>query len=59
MSSTCLGYPIEKGGIVTGRLHRVGWVSRDRIGDFGFKEVFIEIYIYLTSLYLAGTTTYA
>ena len=34
------GYPVEKGGVVTGRLHRVGWVSRDRIGDFEFKEAF-------------------
>ena len=34
------GYPVEKGGVVTGRLHRVGWVSRDRIGDFGVKAAF-------------------
>ena len=34
------GYFVQKGGVVTGRLHRVGGVSRDRIGDFGFKEAF-------------------
>ena len=34
------GYFVQKGGVVTGRLHRVGWVSRDRIGDFGVKEAF-------------------
>ena len=34
------GYFVQKGGIVTGHLHRVGGVSRDRIGDFGFKEAF-------------------
>ena len=53
------GYPVERGGVVIGHCHLVGWVSRDQIGDFGFKEAFIEIHIYLTSLYLAGTTTYA
>ena len=31
---------VQKGGVVTGRLHRVGGVSRDRIGDVGFKEAF-------------------
>ena len=35
-----LGNFVQKGGIVTGRLHRVGGVSRDWIGDFGFKEAF-------------------
>ena len=34
-------------------------VSKDRIGDFGLKMLFIEIHIYLASLHLAGTTTYA
>ena len=34
------GYPVERGGIVTGRCHLVGWVSRDRIGDFEFKDAF-------------------
>ena len=34
------GYFVQKGGIVTGRLHRVGRVSRDRIGDFEFKDAF-------------------
>ena len=34
------GYPVERGGVVTGRCHRVGGVSRDRIGDFGFKDAF-------------------
>ena len=52
-------YFIQKGGVVTGRLHRVGGVSRDRIGDLGLKRLFIEIHIYLTSLHLAGITTYA
>ena len=37
----------------------VDGVSKDRIGDFGLKMLFIEIHIYLTSLHLAGTTTYA
>ena len=53
------GYFRPKGGVVTGRCHWVGGVSRDRIGDFEFKVLFIEIHIYLTSLHLAGTTTYA
>jgi len=35
-----LGYFVQKGGVVTGRLHIVGGVSRDRIGDFGFKDAF-------------------
>ena len=34
------GYPVESGGIVIGRCHLVGWVSRDRVGDFGFNEAF-------------------
>ena len=34
------GYFIQKGGVVTGRLHRVGGVSRDQIGDFEFKDAF-------------------
>ena len=34
------GYFVQKGGVVTGRLHRVGGVSRDRIGDFEFKDTF-------------------
>ena len=33
-------YFIQKGGVVTGCLHRVGGVSRDRIGDFKFKDSF-------------------
>ena len=33
-------YLVERGGVVTGRCHSVGGVSRDRIGDFGFKEAF-------------------
>ena len=53
------GYLVERGGVVTGCSHLVGGVSRDRIGDFGLKRLFIEIHIYLTSLYLSGTTTYA
>ena len=32
------GYFVQNGGVVTGRLHRVGRVLRDRIGDFGFKD---------------------
>ena len=53
------GYLVERGGVVTGRCHLVGGVSRDRIGVLGLKRLFIEIHIYLTSLHLAGTTTYA
>ena len=34
------GYFVQKGGVVTGRCHRVGGVSRDWIGDFGFKDAF-------------------
>ena len=34
------GYLVERGGVVTGHCHLVGLVSRDRIGDFGFKEAF-------------------
>ena len=34
------GYPVERGGIVTGRCHLVGWLSRDQIGDFEFKDTF-------------------
>jgi len=34
------GTIVERGGVVTGRCHLVGGVSRDRIGDFGFKEAF-------------------
>ena len=34
------GYLVERGGVVTGHCHLVGGVSRDRIGDFGFKEAF-------------------
>ena len=37
----------------------VDGLSKDWIGDFGLKMLFIEIHIYLTSLHLAGTTTYA
>ena len=36
------GYPVEKGGVVTGRLHRVGWVSRDRIGGFDLKRLWMR-----------------
>ena len=34
------GYLVERGGIVTGNCHLVGGVSRDRIGDFEFKDAF-------------------
>ena len=34
------GYFFQKGGVVTGRLHRVGGVSSDQIGDFEFKDAF-------------------
>ena len=34
------GYFVQKGGTVTGRLHRVGGVSRDWIEDFEFKDAF-------------------
>ena len=33
------GISFKRGGM-TGRLHRVGGVSRDRIGDFEFKDAF-------------------
>ena len=34
------GYFVQRGCVVTGRLLRVGRVSRDRIGDFEFKDAF-------------------
>ena len=34
------GISFKGGGVVTDRLHRVGGVSRDRIGDFEFKDAF-------------------
>ena len=34
------GYLVERGGVVIGRCHLVGGVSRDRIGDFEFKDAF-------------------
>ena len=34
------GYFVQKGGVVIGCCHRVGGVSRDRIGDSGFKDAF-------------------
>ena len=34
------GYLVERGGVVIGRCHLVGGVSRDRIGDFEFKDTF-------------------
>ena len=34
------GYFRPKGGGVTGHCHCVGGVSRDRIGDFEFKDAF-------------------
>ena len=37
----------------------VDGLSKDWIGDFGLKMLFIEIHIYLASLHLAWTTTYA
>ena len=33
------GYLVERGGVVTGRCHLVGGVSKYRIVDFGFKDV--------------------
>ena len=45
------GYPVEKGGVVTGRLHSVGWVSRDRIGGFDLKRFWMRcmmcLFVYL------------
>ena len=38
--STCFRVLSYKGGGVTGRCHRVGGVSRDRIVDFEFKDAF-------------------
>ena len=34
------GISFKREGVVTGRLHRVGGVSRDPIGDFEFKDAF-------------------
>ena len=38
------GYFVQKGGVVIGRLHRVGGVSRDRIRDFDLKMLLIEMH---------------
>ena len=53
------GYLVERGGIVTGRCHLVGGYRGIRLEILGLKRLFIEIHIYLTSLHLARTTTYA
>ena len=38
------GYFRPKGGVVTWRCHRVGGVSKDRIGDFDLKMLLIEMH---------------
>ena len=53
------GYFRQKGGVVTGRCHWVGGYRGIGLEILSLKMLFIEIHIYLTSLYLAGTTTYA
>ena len=49
---------VEKGASWQGVALEDG-VSKDRIGDFGLKMLFIEIHICLATLHLALTTTYA
>ena len=53
------GYFCPKGGVVTGRCHWVGGYRGIGLEILSLKMLFIEIHIYLTSLHLAGTTTYA
>ena len=48
-----------KGGVVTGRFFSRGGYRRIGLDILGLKMLFIEIHIYLASLHLAGTTTYA
>ena len=48
-----------KGGVVTGRFFSRWGYRRIGLEILGLKRLFIEIHIYVTSLYLAGTTTYA
>ena len=48
-----------KGGIVTGRFFSRWGYRRIGLEILCLKMLFIEIHIYLASLYLAGTTTYA
>ena len=50
---------LPKGGVVTGRCFSRWGYRRIGLEILGLKMLFIEIYIYLTSLHLAGTTTYA
>ena len=53
------GYFVQKGGFVAGRLHRVAEYRGIGLEILSLKMLFIEIHIYLISLYLARTTTYA
>ena len=53
------GYFVQNGGVVTGCCHLVVRYRGIGLEILGLKRLFIEIHIYLTSLYLAGTTTYA
>ena len=53
------GYFRPKGGVVTGRFFIRWGYRRIRLEILGLKMFFIEIHVYLASLHLAGTTTYA
>ena len=53
-----LGCFVQKGASWQG-VALVDGLSKDWIGDFGLKMLFIEIHIYLALLHLAWTTTYA
>ena len=48
-----------KGGIVTGRCFSRWGYRRMGLEILGLKMLLIDIHIYLASLHLAGTTTYA
>ena len=52
------GILVQKGASWQG-VALVDRLSKDWIGDFGLKMLFIEIHIYLASLHLAWTTTCA
>ena len=52
------GSLVQKGASWQG-IALVDGLSKDWIGDFGLKMLFIEIHIYLASLHLAWTTMYA
>ena len=48
-----------KGGVVIGHFFSRWGYRRIGLEILGLKMLFIEIHIYLASLHLAGTTTYA